>query len=136
MSDLLIIETGNGGDAVLRGNDLVLVHGIENKPYLSMFGGDIDWWANDYENPTKPELIWSSETEATLQGVPLNSSGRLKIEQAIVNDLAILKKQTNSQVVVTATITSNNRIEILVQIDNLDVVYIWNPDTAFLTYKI
>lgn len=134
--DLLIVENGDGGDLVLRGNDLVMVKGIENVPYLASFGGDADWWANDYLDPTRPELKWLSETESILRTTPLNSNGRQKIEQAVLNDLAQLKKQTNSNITVQAIIANVDRLEILINIDNLAVQYIWNPDSGFLTYKI
>ncbi|MBL4810412.1 MAG: hypothetical protein JKY43_10205, partial [Phycisphaerales bacterium] len=59
MGDLRIIENGDGGDAVLNGNDLEIINGFQNMPYLGMFGGNIkastvgekveneqafDWW--------------------------------------------------------------------------------------------
>ena len=42
MSDLQIIENGDGGDAVLNGNDLSIIDGFQNMPYLGMFGGNVD----------------------------------------------------------------------------------------------
>jgi hypothetical protein len=43
MTDILIFETGNGGDMMLRNNDIVTVEGYENQPYLAMFGGNGSW---------------------------------------------------------------------------------------------
>ena len=61
MNDLVIWETGNGGDAQLLGNDLATTDGLTNMPYLGWFGGNpgfittgneleneqrFDWWGN------------------------------------------------------------------------------------------
>ena len=61
MSDLVIYETGDGGDVVLKGNDFELTESLFNMPYLAWFGGNpgfsttgneleneqrFDYWAN------------------------------------------------------------------------------------------
>jgi hypothetical protein len=72
--DLAIIETGNGGDLQLVGNDLAMVNGIENMPYLGMFGGNIeestvnkveklqsfDWWGNNLLMPGNQSIQFNS----------------------------------------------------------------------------
>jgi hypothetical protein len=47
MFDLAIIETGDGGDYQLKGNDLAVVNGSENMPYIAMFGGNIEATLNN-----------------------------------------------------------------------------------------
>ena len=97
MRDLLIYETGDGGDLKVLNNDLALTTSLYNQVYLCLFGGNVeastkgnelenekrfDWWANDLL-----DLNFNSETERIINTVTLNPSGRLKILQAVKNDL-------------------------------------------------
>ena len=134
MADLLIIETGNGGDLVLRGADLVMTKGIENEPYLSMFGGDADWWGNDLI--AKPEFIWQSETDAAINSVALNSEGRLAIEQAVKNDSKIFGKNYGAEIKASVTLAAADRIEITVTINGETKEYTFSPDKLFKTYSV
>jgi hypothetical protein len=130
MTDVLLYETGNGGDVLVRGNDLAAVSGYENAPYLSMFGGS-DWWGN-YLTTGK----YQSQTEAILLTTPLTSSGRLLIENAINADLAFLSDIEGTTWSVNTAITGPNRLEITITINGDTFSYVWNPDTLFLTYKV
>lgn len=136
MADLLIFESGNGGELKQRGNDFAMVQGIENEPYMAMFGGARDWWGNDFLDPTDTDKIWSSETEKTLNSVTLNSAGRIKIEEAVNKDLAPLRKQTGAAITVQVQIVSDDRCEILIDINGLKQQFIWSPDTIYKNYKI
>lgn len=131
MTDLLIAEFGNGGDLALRGNDLVGVTGIENTPYLSMFGG-ASWWANYMF----PQNLFSSQTETALRINPLTSAGRIAIEQAANADLAYLNNIAGTIWSVDVTIPIPNRLEMAITINGQQFIYQWNPDTLFLTYQI
>ena len=97
MRDLLIYETGDGGDLKVLNNDLALTTSLYNQVYLCLFGGNVeastkgnelnnekrfDWWGNSLL-----ELNFNSETERIINTVTLNPSGRLKILQAVKNDL-------------------------------------------------
>lgn len=97
MRDLLIYETGDGGDLRVLNNDLALTTSLYNQVYLCLFGGNVeastkgneldnekrfDWWANSLL-----DLDFNSETERTINTVTLNASGRLKILEAIKRDL-------------------------------------------------
>ena len=42
MSDLKLKETGSGGDLIFNGNDLEVVEGFQNMPYLGMYGGNLE----------------------------------------------------------------------------------------------
>lgn len=148
--DLQIVETGNGGDLNGRGKDLVLVFSFENMPYLGLFGGNVeastrpriaseqafDWWANSLIYPNRPELQFNSQTERTLQQVPLTSAGKLRIDEAIKADLAFMRPFAN--VTVTTTIESDDRLRIDIGIrrpDNLqEKRYIWIWEAGELTF--
>jgi phage gp46-like protein len=129
MIDIRIIQTGDGGDFVVKGNDLEAVNGIENMPYLAMFGGDADWWANGLLFAENPEVQIKSTVEKTLMNTALNSSGRIAIENAVKKDLEFLQKSYGAVVTVAASITSNNRIELLININGNNIKYLWNPST-------
>jgi hypothetical protein len=143
--DLKIIETGNGGDAVLGSSDLSVIYGFENMPYLAMFGGNVeastpserpensqafDWWGNDLLLKNEPKLQFNSETERTLKNVALSSTGRNQIEQAVKYDLSFMNDFAEPSI--ETAITAPDRLEISVQIkqpDNLAdklYVFIWD----------
>jgi len=135
MADLLIYETGNGGDLKLRGNDLAMVDGVENMPYLACFGGNVEgnWWGNELLMPNRPDRHFVSETERTLNSVALNSAGRVKIEQAVLNDLAFLKKaMPGTSISVSASIAGVDKVVIKVNISGEQTVFVWNPETQEL----
>lgn len=126
--DLAIIETLNGGDAQLNGNDFALVQGFENTIYLAMFGGNpgfvtgkredreqaFDWWGNKLLFNNTPNQQMNSHTQYTLQTVALNSFGRKLIENAIKKDLDFLK--VYGKIEVDVEIVSDDRIKVLIKI--------------------
>lgn len=108
--DILLYETGSGGDFSILSNDLVLGDTLYQQFYLALFGGNIkastkskyldneerfDYWGNSLVWPKQKNRQFNSETERTLQEVVLNSSGRLKIIQSVNNDLAYLSGVVN-----------------------------------------
>jgi hypothetical protein len=125
--DLAILETGSGGDLQLVGNDLAVVNGIENMPYLAMFGGSkestvagqagvaqnaqsFDWWGNALLMPSTPDTQFNSRVEWILNSVPLTSAGRIQIQNTIIDDLQFMSPA--AKIKVTVTITSDDRIDI------------------------
>lgn len=133
MVDLMLYETGDGGDLQLNGGNLSITTGVENEPYISMYGG-ADWWGNNLLIPTQPFL---ATTEKVLREVALNSSGRIRVQQAVDADLLPLKNSiAGTTITTTVTITNDNRLSIYIDIDGQSFYYLWNPDTLFLTYKV
>ncbi len=140
--DLAVIEAnGNGGDLQLVGNDLALVFGVENMPYLGMFGGNVeestvnnvvrlqsfDWWGNNLLMPNNQSIQFNSVVERTLNNTPLTSAGRVIIENAIKTDLAFLSPLAT--ITVTVTIVATDRINVglsVLQNDNSTRVTIIN----------
>lgn len=141
--DAQIIETGNGGDILLKGNDLSMVYSFENMPYLAMFGGNkeaitetrlegqqaFDFWGNTLLAPNDKSLQFNSITEKTLENTPLTSVGRMIIEAAIKSDLEFMAPFAT--VTVTAQIIDTDHLRIAIGIEqpeNLerkDYIYIW-----------
>lgn len=136
MADLLILETGNGGDLVIKGNDLAMVEGVENMPYLSMFGGNVAWWGNNLLLSDSDDIQFSSESEQSLLDISLNSAGRVALENAIKRDLAALKTNSKSALVVSVAFVSNDKISIEIDFNGEVITLYWNPDQEYLTYKI
>jgi len=122
--DLAIIESGNGGDCQLVGNDLAMVFNGENYPYLGMFGGNpgyptknkiqeeqsFDFWGNNLLMKSNQSIQFNSLLEEALRTIALTSSGRIQIEDAIKKDLDFLSSLAN--ITVSATIVATDRIQI------------------------
>jgi len=141
--DLLINETGNGGDIAKNGNDLALVYSFENMVYLAMFGGNkeavtrerlpteqvFDWFGNTLFFLNDPSVQFNSLTEKALDEIPLTSAGRLLIENEIKKDLQFM--QDFAEVTVTTSIPATDTLIInvkLVEPSNLQerqYQYIW-----------
>lgn len=143
--DLVLHETGNGGDLQLKGNDLDVSGSIFNQIYMALFGGNPtasttgeeleteqrqDWWANSLVYQDLPEFQQNSSLERVLNEVALNSSGRLQIEEAAKNDLAFLKEV--AEISVSTRITDIDRVEIRIlaqEPDNVqeqEFIFIWD----------
>lgn len=126
MFDLAIVETGSGGDIQKVGNDIALVYGVENQPYLAMFGGNIeadtvsgvvteqsfDYWGNSLLMSNNPNIQFNSKLERTLLTTPLTSAGRTKIINAVTNDLQYIKDSLGDDVVINVAIISDNWLQI------------------------
>lgn len=132
--DLAILETGNGGDLIILGSDLLVVDGIENMPYLGMFGGNVeqttttirpkdskDWWGNDLLMKSNQSIQFNSITEKILNTTSLTSAGRIVIENAIKKDLEFLSPQATIKVTVTIEATDRININIQVAIEDGEV---------------
>lgn len=125
--DLAIVETGNGGDIQLLSNDLAVVNGIENMPYLAMYGGNpgfntvnvttnpvpaqsFDWWGNNLLMTSNQSIQFNSKLENIVNTTPLTSSGRLIIENAIKDDLRFMSDF--STISVSVSIMDIDRINV------------------------
>ena len=146
--DILLYETGDGGDLLISNNDMTLVDILFQQAYILMFGGNYeenttgseiesqernDWWGNSLffnENPSKQ---FNSNTERVLDNVVLNTSGRLDIKRAVEFDLKSLKKLANFDINVIILSTNKIAIEIkLIKPNNLEdktLQFIWNNAT-------
>jgi hypothetical protein len=125
--DLQILETGNGGDALLNGNDLKVVDGVENMPYLACFGG-AEFWGNNLLLSEVPSSQFLSETEQVMLSVPLNSSGRQAIENAMKRDLQfLLDNVPDTTLNVDVRIVSDNKLECKVDFNGQQFYFLWNP---------
>ena len=119
--DLELINTFDGADLVLKGNDLGMVQGYENMPYLLMFGG------TDFIGNFLLTNKFNSQTYALLKNKPITAALRSQVELAINNDLQPLK-DTGAAITVSVTIPAVGRLRIVVNINGKDFIMNWNPD--------
>lgn len=108
--DIMLYQTGSGGDMAILNNDLVLGDVMFQQVHLALFGGNLkanteskyigteerfDYWGNSLIwRDSRPEQF-NSNTERTLRNVVLNSSGRLAILEAVNTDLEAIKEFAN-----------------------------------------
>lgn len=151
VTDLRIIETKDGGDVVLKGNDLEMISGFQNMPYIALFGGNteqnttgpktteqtFDFWGNFLLHPTLQNIWFNSRTEDLLNKVALTPSGRIQIEQQVKKDLEFM--QAFASVTVNVSLVSVDRIQINIiliepgQLDSTELMYIWDATNAELS---
>jgi hypothetical protein len=143
--DKAILETGNGGDITIKGNDCALFFNDENEVYLRLFGGNIEqdtpsrrvagtidqsFWGNTLFLGDSKEEQFNSLTERTIQSVELSSKGLQKIEQAIAKDLQGLN------VTFTVEIVSVDKVKILWKYASDSVQYsmVYNKTNSVLDF--
>jgi hypothetical protein len=145
MSDLVIYETGNGGDIQLSGNDLELSDGLYSRVYLAWFGGNpeaattgdepegeqkLDWWGNSLLFPSNPNNQYNSRLEQALKNTELNSAGRLSIQEVAKKDVEFLNEL--GDVTVEVSIVGINHVKIVLAINeptnqqNKEFQFIWD----------
>lgn len=126
--DVAILETGNGGDIQLIGNDLAMQGSWGNMPYFGLFGGNKgavtkqrlpneesnDWWANDLLFQNDTSVQFNSLTEKKLETIALTSAGRVELEETIKEDLLFMKPFAD--VTVSVTLIAVDKIKILIRI--------------------
>lgn len=153
--DLLLFESGSGGDLLVSNNDLNLVESLYQQVYLALFGGNIesdttgqeletqireDWWGNEIFNDNKIKKQFNSTTERTLDSVTLNTSGRIDIERAVKEDLKVLENIADFSVKVIILSTDRVKIEIqLIQPDQFQeksFQFIWDNAAGGVINKI
>jgi hypothetical protein len=153
--DIAIYESGNGGDAKVKGNDLELTESLFNSVYIAWFGGNpgasttgrelpneqrFDWWGNSLLFPNDKEIQFNSELENALNTLPLTSATRTEFEKIAKKDLDFLT--TFAEVKTSVSILNDNKIQIdafLQEPNNLDdkkFRFIWDATKKELIEKI
>ena len=108
IQDILIFESGDGGEMKLKNDDLETVSSITNSFYLALFSSKTsDWWGNAELLTDNP---FSSTFEKTLDSVSLNSSGLKQLEQSALEDLSFLKQY--GEITVFAAVLDLNKISL------------------------
>lgn len=137
MNDIVIYETGSGGDLQLLGNDIASTSGLFNMVYMAWFGGNPeasttgneleselrdDWFGNALLFENEKQVQFNSLLEKTLNETALDSSGRITIEEAAKKDLEFMKDIAD--VSVSVSILSDDRVSITARLkepENIEV---------------
>ena len=141
--DVLIVETLNGGDVLVKGNDLATAQGFENMPYLALFGGNVeqstpsirvpgelnnDWWGNALIQSRAAQC--NSDTERKLKTEPITAAGRVRMEATVKNDLKFMREFADINATVRVldddVIGISIRIEQPNNIQAKEFQYIWD----------
>ena len=149
--DIELYESGSGGELNISNNDIQLIESLYQTIYVALFGGNteastigneleneerFDYWANPLFFATKTAKQYNSETQRTLSNVTINSNGRLKIKQAVENDLSFISSIVGFEVEIL--IISEDRIQIDINLsEGSDLQFIWdNAKDEVITTKI
>lgn len=145
IQDVTIYETGQGGDLFLMGNDVEKTSALWNMIYLGLFGGNVeqstptlrpedeqmfDFWGNALLAGDTPEIQYNSLTERTLNQTAINSAGRIKVEQAMKQDLKFMADF--AEVEVSVSLIGVDRVKLSVQVNEptnqqaKEFVFIWD----------
>lgn len=128
-NDILIYETGNGGDIAVINNDIALGDLLLQQAYLALFGGNVeadtlgnelatqiryDWWGNSLLLGKTPAQQFNSQTERALNNNALNSTGRVNIQRAVEADMSHLNGIAT--VAVSVSLPAPKRLEIMIKL--------------------
>ncbi len=114
--DVLLRQTNNDGDIAVEGGQIALTGGFETMVYLSLFGGQADWWGDLQE--TEADFRTVSETEALVESLPAVPANLRLLEQAALRDLAVFTSQNiASRVEVVVTMPGVDRVNFSVTIE-------------------
>ena len=120
MNDILIFESGDGGELQLISNDLATVDSLTNQVYIALFGGGgADWFGND------PDIAidQNSTFGMVLKSVALDASGLQKLENAARADLSYL-----SDFSVECSLIAPTKLKISVVISENVITFVWSEN--------
>jgi len=140
IADLMIYESGDGGELSLKNDDLEAISSITNQVYLAFFGGNLeqdtsnllddlddrlDWWGND----ELMDIPFNSSFERTLGKVSLNSIGLRQLENAAKEDLKYLTEYAD--IIITASVETVDRLSLIVDLIEPDnqsfkIKFVWD----------
>lgn len=151
IGDVRLIETGDGGDVTLKGNDIQSIEGLQNMPYIAIFGGNpnqltqgertdieaFDYWGNFLFEPNNTAAWFNSRLEKVLKNTTITPQGVRLIETAINKDLNFMREFAEVTVSVSSPFVDRLKIDIiLIQPEigtNNIFTYIWNATNGELS---
>lgn len=154
--DILLYESGSGGELLVLNNDVSLVETLLQQVYLMLFAGQLeanttgneiagrerdDWWGNALLFADSDAKKFNSNTERVLDSVAMNTAGRIDITRAVEDDLKSL--EVIADVFVNVVILSHSKIKIEVKLqkpgdlESKVFQYIWdNASNEVIIQKI
>jgi hypothetical protein len=136
MRDIMIYESGNGGEINIENGIIEETSAIFNQIYLAHFGGNLeasttgeeqegkerfDWWGNGFLDA---ENQMNSNLERSLNENTITSYGRNFIERAAKEDIEYLSNM--AEIETTVSIVSFDKLKIFHKINQTQVNYIWD----------
>lgn len=151
MIDFVLYETLDGGSKFFydKKKDLQTTRSLFTYVYVLILGGNVeasttgaeqprekrsDFWGNSAFYPNSPEKWINSNFERAINTIELSSVGRIKLEQALKDDLKRLR--IYGEVTASVDITGNNRIRANIGLKDVGVFTLtWqaNLDEEILT---
>lgn len=124
MSDVNLFQAPDGGEIEVINGQITMIDGLAVSIYLSLFGGNeddgaiqatdsIQWWGNHGENP---DSKYRSRTQWLLRSIPAIPANMLRIEAAVLEDLAWVKSRLQAELSCEVYIPQVNRVTIEVSI--------------------
>lgn len=134
MIDFVLYETFSGGSRFFynKRKDLQTTKSLFTYVYVLIFGGNYDssttgnevdrerrydYWGNVAFHQNSPDLWLNSRFEKALDTIELSSVGRIKLEQALNDDLKRLKKY--GELEASVQITGVNKITALIRLKDV-----------------
>jgi len=116
MEDLILYETGQGGELRSFDGELEMTEGFGSAVYISLFGGEKDdsFWANDLLFNGNDSEVIKSRTPESLQKYSLTKSNLSRIKTAVEQDLEWLKEFAT--ISVDLQLTGFNKLRINIKI--------------------
>lgn len=110
--DILHFQTNNDGDISIETGMAVMTGGFETAVYISLFGGEADWWGDIGD--ASPNV---SETAKLIENIPAIPANLVRINDAVRRDLQwILDKKIANRIDVDVTMPGVDRVAIFVTI--------------------
>lgn len=136
MIDFVRYETLDGGSVFFydKKKDLQTTRSLFTFVYVLILGGNVeasttgaelprekrfDFWGNAAFYPNTPEKWFNSNFERAINNIELSSVGRIRLEQALNDDLKKLK--TYGRLTAAVSITGNNRIRADISLEDVGV---------------
>lgn len=130
--DVVLSQTPDDGEINVAGGLVEMDGGLRTTVYISLFGGNEDdsgaakspynWWGNIGE---RRQI--RSETQHLLQSIPASSGNLLRVEAAVLRDLAwLISDNIAKKITARAIIPAYNSVKIIITIDDLDLEFVDN----------
>ena len=113
--DVLFFQTNDDGNIISKNGIIEMTGGFESAVYLSLFGGQVDYWGDIAEDD--PDFKTKSETDTLIDNLPSVPANLRRLEQAAQRDLAwFISKRIANTVSVTATMPGVDRVRLSITI--------------------
>jgi phage gp46-like protein len=124
--DLLLVDTNDGGDTVVKDGLFSGCRSFDTAVYLSLFGGNKndpgkvknprEWWGNKLSGTAEAEKM-TSRFQACIAGLPMTTKNIALCENAALLDLEWLRKESAAdEIIADGRAGAGNRFYMSVEI--------------------